>query len=74
MLGNVWEWTSTVFDAYPGFAPDPYKEYSEPWFGTHQVLRGGAWTTRTRLVTTRWRNFYRPHRRDIMTGFRTVKL
>lgn len=74
MIGNVWEWTSSAFEPYPGFSIDPYKEYSEPWFGTHQVLRGGAWTTRGRLVSTRWRNFYRPHRRDIMTGFRTVKI
>lgn len=73
MIGNVWEWTSSVFHPYPGFNADPYKEYSEPWFGTHLVLRGGAWTTRTRLISTRWRNFYRPHRRDVMTGFRTVK-
>lgn len=71
MLGNVWEWTSSVFLPYPGFAPGPYKEYSEPWLGTHFVLRGGAWSTRARLATTRWRNFYRPHRRDIITGFRT---
>ena len=74
MIGNVWEWTSTPFEPYPGFSADPYKEYSQPWFGTHQVLRGGAWTTRTRLVTTRWRNFYRPNRRDVMTGLRTVKI
>jgi len=74
MIGNVWEWTSTTFGPYPGFSPDPYKEYSEPWFGTHMVLRGGAWSTRARLITTRWRNFYRPHRRDIITGFRTCKL
>lgn len=73
MIGNVWEWTQSVFEPYPGFATDPYKEYSEPWFGTHYVLRGGAWSTRSRLVTTRWRNFYRPQRRDIITGFRTVK-
>lgn len=74
MIGNVWEWTQSVFEPYPGFAPDPYKEYSEPWFGTHYVLRGGAWSTRSRLITTRWRNFYRPHRRDVITGFRTVRL
>ena len=74
MVGNVWEWTGSVFQAYPGFTVDPYAEYSEPWFGSHFVLRGGAWTTRGRLISTRWRNFYRPHRRDVMTGFRTVKL
>ncbi|HET9095444.1 MAG TPA: selenoneine synthase SenA [Candidatus Baltobacteraceae bacterium] len=74
MIGNVWEWTRSLFEPYPGFAADPYKEYSQPWFGTHYVLRGGAWSTRSRLITTRWRNFYRPHRRDVITGFRTVKL
>ncbi len=74
MIGNVWEWTQSIFGPYPGFVADPYKEYSEPWFGTHYVLRGGAWPTRSRLVTSRWRNFYRPHRRDVIAGFRTVKL
>jgi iron(II)-dependent oxidoreductase len=74
MLGNVWEWTQTTFEPYPGFTIDPYAEYSAPWFGSHKVLRGGAWSTRRRLITTRWRNFYRPHRRDIITGFRTVKI
>ena len=74
MIGNVWEWTSSAFEPYPGFVVDPYAEYSQPWFGSHYVLRGGAWTTRRRLISTRWRNFYRPHRRDVMTGFRTVKL
>ncbi len=73
MIGNVWEWTDSVFEPYPGFAIDPYAEYSAPWFGSHMVLRGGAWSTRGRLISTRWRNFYRPHRRDIITGFRTVK-
>ncbi|GAC1392070.1 MAG: ergothioneine biosynthesis protein EgtB [Vulcanimicrobiaceae bacterium] len=74
MIGNVWEWTSSRFEPYAGFVVDPYAEYSEPWFGTHYVLRGGAWTTRNRLISTRWRNFYRPHRQDVMAGFRTVKL
>lgn len=72
LIGNVWEWTATVFGPYPGFAPGPYKEYSAPWFGTHRVLRGGAFATRARLLRNTWRNFYTPDRRDILAGFRTA--
>ncbi len=71
MLGNVWEWTATEFGPYPGFTPDPYKEYSQPAFSGHRVLRGGAWSTRSRLIRNTWRNFYTPDRRDVMCGFRT---
>ena len=42
MIGNVWEWTASDFNAYPGFKPGPYQEYSAPWFGDHRVLRGGC--------------------------------
>ena len=71
MIGNVWEWTSSAFQPYPGFVPDRYKEYSQPWFGTHKVLRGGCWATRARLLRNTWRNFYQPDRRDVWAGFRT---
>ncbi len=71
MIGNVWEWTATEFQPYPGFVIDPYKEYSKPWFGTHKVLRGGCWTTRSFLIRNTWRNFYTPDRRDVWAGFRT---
>jgi gamma-glutamyl hercynylcysteine S-oxide synthase len=71
MLGNVWEWTASAFGPYPGFVVDPYQEYSRPWFGNHQVLRGGGWATRGRLIRNTWRNFYPPDRRDVWAGFRT---
>jgi len=71
MIGNVWEWTATAFAPYPGFVADPYKEYSEPWFYDHRVLRGGCWATRSDLIRNTWRNFYQPHRRDVWAGFRT---
>lgn len=74
MIGNVWEWTADDFLPYPGFEIDPYKEYSKPWFGTHKVLRGGCWVTRSRLLRNTWRNFYRPDRRDVWAGFRTCAL
>ena len=74
MTGNVWEWTATAFEPYPGFEPGPYAEYSEPWFGTHRVLRGGEFATRARLLRNTWRNFYTPDRRDVLAGFRTCAL
>jgi gamma-glutamyl hercynylcysteine S-oxide synthase len=73
MIGNVWEWTATPFAPYPGFVVDPYKEYSEPWFHTHRVLRGGCFATQGRLIRNTWRNFYTPDRRDVLAGFRTCK-
>ena len=73
MLGNVWEWTSTAFAGYPGFVPGHYKEYSQPWFGDHRVLRGGCFATRARLVHSRFRNFYTPDRNDIFAGFRLAR-
>jgi gamma-glutamyl hercynylcysteine S-oxide synthase len=74
MIGNVWEWTSSPFEPYPGFVRDAYAEYSEPWFETHGVLRGGSFATRSRLIRNTWRNFYRPERRDVFAGFRTCAL
>ena len=74
MIGNVWEWTASDFKPYPGFIPGPYKEYSEPWFGDHKVLRGGCWVTRSRLIHNTYRNFYTPDRRDVWAGFRTCAL
>ena len=71
MIGNVWEWTSSVFQPFPGFEPDFYKEYSQPWFGDRRVLRGGAWATRSRMIRNTLRNFFTPERRDILAGFRT---
>jgi EgtB-related family protein len=69
--GSVWEWTSSPFLPYPGFVRDPYREYSEPWFGTHKVLRGGSFATPARIARKRFRNFYTPERADIFAGFRT---
>jgi iron(II)-dependent oxidoreductase len=74
MIGNSWEWTATDFNPYPGFEPGPYKEYSEPWFGDHKVLRGGCWATRSSLIRNNYRNFYTSDRRDVWAGFRTCAI
>ena len=74
MIGGVWEWTSTPFAPYPGFSPDPYREYSQPWFHTHYVLRGGSFATTPRIAYPRYRNFYLPERSDMFAGIRTCAL
>ncbi|MDP4021342.1 selenoneine synthase SenA [Methylobacterium sp. NEAU 140] len=74
MMGNVWEWTASPFLPFPGFAPDAYRDYSVPAFGTRKVLRGGAWATSGRMVTATYRNFFGPERRDVLAGFRTVAI
>ena len=74
MIGNVWEWTDSYLGPYPGFVLDPYKEYSEPYFGQKPVLRGGGWTTRSSLIRNTWRNFFIRHRSNVVAGFRTCAL
>ena len=71
MLGDVWEWTASDFNGYPGFVPHPYREYSEVFFGTgHKSLRGGSWATRAAVATPCNRNWDLPERRQIFSGFR----
>ena len=70
--GMGWDWLRDAFAPYPGFSPDPYQEYSRPWFHTHAELRGGGPVTDPALKRPGFRNFYLPHRRDPFAGFRTV--
>ncbi len=71
---QAWEWTASVFEPFPGFLADPYKEYSEPWFGDHRVVKGGSFATDPGMVDTKFRNFYQPHRNDPFIGFRVCSL
>ena len=71
MSGNVWEWTASKFEGYPGFKAFPYPEYSEIWFdGNHRILKGGSWATRLSLLRCSFRNFWRPQFRIAFSGFR----
>jgi len=72
--GAGWEWLRDSFTPYPGFAPDPYRDYSQPWFHSHQELRGAGPFTCPQLRRPGFRNFYLPHRRDPFAGFRTASI
>jgi iron(II)-dependent oxidoreductase len=73
-FGQVWEWTASTFEPYPGFVPHPYREYSAPWFGSRRVLRGASFATHPRLHHPRYRNFFTPDRNDIFAGFRSCAI
>jgi iron(II)-dependent oxidoreductase len=74
MIGDVWEWTSSDFNGYPGFQSFPYREYSEEFFGNqYKVLRGGSWATRPGAARNTFRNWDYPIRRQIFSGFRCAQ-
>ncbi|WP_432497533.1 ergothioneine biosynthesis protein EgtB [Kineococcus gypseus] len=71
MIGDVWEWTSSGFEPWPGFSPMLYDAYSAPFFGgDHRVLRGGSWATAAQAVRPSFRNWDHPVRRQVFTGVR----
>jgi gamma-glutamyl hercynylcysteine S-oxide synthase len=72
--GEVWEWTSSTFAPYLGFVVHPYVDYSEPWFGSRQVLRGACSATLPMMRNVKYRNYFTPERTDIYAGFRTCGL
>jgi EgtB-related family protein len=72
--GDVWEWTESTFVPFPGFSADPYADYSQPWFGTHKVLKAASFATPSRVRAASFRNFYLPDRGDVFAGFRTCRM
>jgi gamma-glutamyl hercynylcysteine S-oxide synthase len=72
--GEVWEWTASTFEPYPNFVPHAYADYSAPWFGSRQVLRGASMATSERMVHPKYRNFFTPERTDIFAGFRSCRV
>ncbi|ASW55145.1 ergothioneine biosynthesis protein EgtB [Plantactinospora sp. KBS50] len=74
LIGDVWEWTSSTFGGYPGFAAFPYREYSQVFFGDgYRVLRGGSFGTDRSACRGTFRNWDLPIRRQIFSGFRCAR-
>jgi iron(II)-dependent oxidoreductase len=72
LAGNGWEWTSTIFDGFPGFAPMPsYPLYSEDFFdGQHYVMKGASPATSPELIRRSFRNWFRPTYPYVYATFR----
>ena len=76
LVGNGWEWTTTVFDGFPGFTPiASYPEYSADFFdGSHFVLKGGSQATARELLRPSFRNWFRPRYPYVYATFRTMEI
>lgn len=76
MLGNGWEWTSTVFGPFPGFEAFPfYRGYSADFFdGKHFVMKGGSARTAACMLRPTFRNWFQPHYQYVYAGFRCVNV
>ncbi len=74
LLGNGWEWTSTLFGPFPGFEPFPfYRGYSADFFDNkHFVMKGGSARTAACMLRRSFRNWFQPHYPHVYAGFRCV--
>ncbi|HVS33084.1 MAG TPA: SUMF1/EgtB/PvdO family nonheme iron enzyme, partial [Thermoanaerobaculia bacterium] len=74
LVGNGWEWTSTVFEGFPGFKPmRSYPQYSTDFFdGQHYVLKGASPVTAREMVRISLRNWFRPNYPYLYATFRCV--
>ena len=75
LVGNGWEWTSTVFAPFPGFTPSAsYPRYSTDFFdGGHYVMKGASSATASELLRRSWRNWFRPRYPFPYATFRCVR-
>ena len=75
MLGNGWEWTSTVFVPFPGFEPFRfYRGYSADFFdGKHFVMKGGSPRTAACMLRPTFRNWFQAHYQYVYAGFRCAR-
>jgi gamma-glutamyl hercynylcysteine S-oxide synthase len=76
MLGNGWEWTSSLFAPFRGFEAFPfYRGYSADFFdGKHFVLKGGSPRTAACMLRPTFRNWFQPHYQYVYAGFRCVNV
>jgi gamma-glutamyl hercynylcysteine S-oxide synthase len=74
IVGNGWEWTSTVFGPFRGFEPFPfYRGYSADFFdGKHFVMKGGSARTAACMLRPSFRNWFQAHYQYVYAGFRCV--
>jgi ergothioneine biosynthesis protein EgtB len=72
MIGDVWEWTTSDYVPYPGFKSE-FDEYNDKWFVGQKVLRGGSFATPRIHIRTTYRNFFHPHERWMISGFRCAQ-
>jgi ergothioneine biosynthesis protein EgtB len=75
LVGNGWEWTSTPFGPFPGFAPiASYPEYSADFFDAeHFVMKGASPATARELIRPTFRNWFRAHYPYVYATFRCVR-
>ncbi len=69
--GDVHEWMAGTLQPWPGFSPDPWADYSQPWFGRARVLRGASFATRMRMKHPKFRGFAPPDHDAGFVGFRS---
>ena len=74
LVGNGWEWTSTLFAPFDGFEPmASYPEYSAEFFdGQHYVIKGASSATAKELIRPSFRNWFRPNYPYVYAKFRTA--
>ena len=74
LVGNGWEWTSTVFAPLNGFSPmASYPEYSADFFdGQHFVMKGASPATAHELLRPTFRNWFRGRYPYAYATFRCV--